>query len=195
MTTNRHEEWQLAVFKIPRVSFCPDHNVLPQASHSSFARPRPITHLYDSCRVLLGSTVHRRISILVFDVGASLALVEKLANTAHFPLLTGQVERRLPLAIPSIDLAGEKERQIKRKKERKKSHAGCTFPLSSLVSPVSLVLVSSMSEHPTLKRILPQDIIVLQAVPQSFIHCNMGGAPVGMAAEAVHYWLDGLGFE
>lgn len=62
------------------------------------------SHLDDGRRILLSGTVHWRLSIAVFDVGASLAFLQQLLHARRVASLTCQVQRRLTWCIPSIDL-------------------------------------------------------------------------------------------
>lgn len=68
-----------------------------------------VSHLEDGRRILLGSEVHRHLSIAVFNVSPSLALLQQLLHTQRVTTLTCQVQRRLTRCVAYIDLAGDRK--------------------------------------------------------------------------------------
>lgn len=54
-----------------------------------------LLHLDDSGRIVFGCQVYGRLSIAVFDVSLSLALLQQLSHTHRVPPLTRQMQGRL----------------------------------------------------------------------------------------------------
>lgn len=54
-----------------------------------------LMHLNDGRRIMFGSQVHGCLSLPVFDISLSLALLQQLFHTHRVPTLTRQVQGRL----------------------------------------------------------------------------------------------------